>query len=676
MYAVTHGITRCHPAAAAAMLVFTLAPPRIQYAVEFQMEIMFGLPLAVYALVRYFETQRARYLVAFLVAFWLQAIAVWYFAVILGSGLVVLALSYALRHWSGWRGRTMLASAAGIVALGAALAPVAWPFFVTRAELGLQRGIADAVGRSADVLSYVTTDGVWLGQLLRISHGHETSLFPGLVAYGLAGLAMMWLRHARRAETARGWPERLTDARDRGQRDPGRADASWVGGGIGFGSAWTRLPSLTAAASLLLACLLLRDALAGWRRWQAGLATRRLTEGEWVSTLGAMGLLAWLLSLGPVVPVAGVATGSGLYAWLHPYVFPLRAIRGTTRFGLLVLLVVALLAGLGVAWLWGRLRGRGRTLAMAAVLLALALDYVHTPQRYQWIASWTRPVDAVLRADPDDVAVLEWRLGNRRARRRGRQAAIDRAWQARRQRLRRIRPWATDRALSGLLAASTPAVRVPGGPDRLGADLFPALPARAGAGAALARPTGGRGARRSVRPASCGSAAPTGRTTSTRSWRCPERGHVLERWMAYDLLVSRPVLRARVQTDADRRRRRPVDRSSRSTARRSTRAPLDGGASLSATLTQPLHRAAPNVIEIEHDYRRALAARGPEHRIGSDRRDEPGRHARPERRPAPRRRGLDPDRDGRGRTQPARLQPGGPRSRGRPPGPHGVRHAG
>ena len=141
MYAVTYGVTRCHPAAAAAMLVFTLAPPRIQYAVEFQMEIMFGLPLAVYALVRYLETQRARYLVAFLVAFWLQAIAVWYFAVILGSGLVVLALSYALRHWSGWRGRTMLASAAGIVALGAALAPVAWPFFVTRAELGLQRGI-------------------------------------------------------------------------------------------------------------------------------------------------------------------------------------------------------------------------------------------------------------------------------------------------------------------------------------------------------------------------------------------------------------------------------------------------------------------------------------------------------------------------------------------------------
>ena len=37
MYAVTYWITRRHAAAAVAMLVFTLAPPRIEYAVEFQM---------------------------------------------------------------------------------------------------------------------------------------------------------------------------------------------------------------------------------------------------------------------------------------------------------------------------------------------------------------------------------------------------------------------------------------------------------------------------------------------------------------------------------------------------------------------------------------------------------------------------------------------------------------
>jgi hypothetical protein len=199
MYVVTYAITREHVAAAVAMLVFTLAPPRIEYGVEFQMEIMFGLPLGVWALVRFLETQRLRHLLAFLVAFWLQAIAVWYFAVILGVGLVVLALGYALRRWSGWRPAAVLAAGAGGVALAAALAPVAWPFFVTRKELGLERAAADALDRSADVLTYLTTGGTWLAKLVRVSFVSETTLFPGLLALVLAATAAAWVRTERSA---------------------------------------------------------------------------------------------------------------------------------------------------------------------------------------------------------------------------------------------------------------------------------------------------------------------------------------------------------------------------------------------------------------------------------------------------------------------------------------------
>ena len=117
-------------------MVFVLAPPRIEYGVEFQMEAMFGLPLCLYALVRYIEAQRVRHLVAFLVAFWLQAIAVWYFAVILGLGLVVLALACALRRWSGWRPAALLGAGAGGVALIVAMTPVARPFFVPEIHVG------------------------------------------------------------------------------------------------------------------------------------------------------------------------------------------------------------------------------------------------------------------------------------------------------------------------------------------------------------------------------------------------------------------------------------------------------------------------------------------------------------------------------------------------------------
>src|SRR5262245_35113397 len=291
MYAVTYWITGRHLAAAAAMLVFTLAPPRIDYAVEFQMEIMFGLPLCVYALVRYLETQRLRHLMAFLAAFWLQAVAVWYFAVILGCGLVILALSYTLRRWSGWRPAALLAAAAGGGALVVALAPVAWPFFVTRRELGLERSASDALDRSANALAYLTTAGTWLHHIVTVDFVSETTLLPGLVALGLAALATPWLRGLRTAEAPVRRPERFVMTA-MGASLLLAVLTVMARGRVTIGSAWTRLPSVTACGVGLLGCLLLRDALAGWRRWRAGLHDRRLTEGEWVSALGAMGLLA------------------------------------------------------------------------------------------------------------------------------------------------------------------------------------------------------------------------------------------------------------------------------------------------------------------------------------------------------------------------------------------------
>jgi len=611
-YAVTYGITRCHPAAAAAMLVYTLAAPRIQYAVEFQMEMMFGLPLAVYALVRYLETQRVRPLLVFLVAFWLQAIAVWYFAVILGCGLVVLALSYALRHWSGWRPRALLAAGAGGVALAAALGPIAWPFFLTRRELRLERSLDDALGRSADVLSYVSTEGNWLGQLVHVSYGHETTLLPGLVAVGLALLSIAWLRADRATPPATGWPERLVTLAMVASALAGVltiAGAGW----IARDTAWTRVPFLTVSGVALLLSLLLRDALAGWRRWRAGRTDRRLTAGEWVSTLGTVGLLAWLLSFGPVVKMAGSPLGAGLYAWLHPYALPLRAIRGTTRFGLLVLLVVALLAGLGAAWLWGRLSGRARPYAMAAVLLVLALDYAHVRQPYDRIASWTRPVDAALRADPADVAVLEWPL-NRSA------TDVDAMLRSIGHGKRVVNGFAGfaldfERELSGLLSSSMPPFATPEARTAL-AGIYPlrylVLRDRAQrppgwpAGEALAQVSGGflhfRGAH--------------GPDDLYEIVSLPERGHVLERRVSYDLLRSRPVLRVSVRPQrTDVGIEQWVDIALNAVPL--TRVPLDQARAVTATVTRPFHRTLPNVFELRHDYRRTAAARGPKHWIGT-----------------------------------------------------------
>ncbi len=611
MYAVAYWITRLHAAATVAMLIFTLAPPRLAYAVEFQMEMMFGLPLAVYALVRYLETQRARFLVLFLAVFWLQAVAVWYFAVILGMGLPILALAYGLRRWSGWRAATLPAAGVGAAALGLALAPVAWPFFVTRRELGLERAMGDALDRSANVLGYLSTKGTWLARLVHVDHVSETTLFPGIIALSLAALSVAWIL-AERGPGRQPWPERFLAA---GMAvSLATAVLTVVGHGrLRLGPAWTRLPSMTACGVAFFVSLLLRGGVAGWRRWQAGLRDRALAPGEWAWALAAMGLFAFLLSLGPRVHVGTRAAGAGLYAWLHPYLLPLRAIRGTTRFGLLVLTVVALLAALGTAWLLRRWSGATRSLVAAGLVGALVLDYVAPAQDYQWIETFTRPVDAALRAEPEDVAVLEWPFGDP-------DDEVDATLRTVGHGQRVVNGYAGfvpdfQRDLDALLTLSGP--------------RFGSPPVRT----ALARiyPLHYLIVRDAARHRAPGDTAQTVADRSEGFLRfrgthgeddlyevvpLPERGNAVERVVSYDLLRSRPLLRAtvrpvRVQAGVEQWAKLTLNNTALA------RVPLDVPTTVAMPLTAPLRRARPNVIAFDLEYRRHGPALGPAHRLGA-----------------------------------------------------------
>jgi hypothetical protein len=492
------------------------------------------------------------------------------------------------------------------------MAPVAWPFFVTRKELGLERSAGDALDRSANALAYLTTQGTWLANLVRINFASETTLFPGLLALGLAALATAWILADRRAGPPRGWPEKLLSLAMALSLVVGVLTVSGHGR-LTIGSAWTRLPSVTACGVGLLACLLLRDAVAGWRRWRAGIRDRRLTHGEWVIALSSMGLFAFLLSLGPIVRVGGRPAGSGLYLWLHPYVLPLRAIRGTTRFGLLVLMVVALLAGLGTAWLLSRLSRTRRWLVTAGVIGALALDYATSPPDFQRIETYARPVDAVLRADADDVAVLEWPL-NRPG------VDVDAKLRSVGHGQRVVNGFAGfvpdfQRELSGVLAAAAPPFASPAARTAL-SRIYPLRylvvrdtaerPDRPLAGQALADLSGGFLRFRGTH----------GDDDLYEIVPLPERGVVLERVASYDLLVSRPHLRAalrplRAQTGVEQW----VSLTLNGTP--VTRTGLDNTTTLSATLSGPLRQAEPNVIALELEYRRSAAALGPAHRLGA-----------------------------------------------------------
>jgi hypothetical protein len=407
MYVTTFWLTHCHASALVAGLVFTVCPARLGYN-AFQVQLMFGIPFAVYGLVRFLETQRVRYLALLLGAFWLQAVAVVYYGVILGAGLAVVAVQYVALRWRGWRLRTLLVGAVGAGGLLVALVPIAWPYFVTRQELGLERSLGDAgsFAYSADLLAYLTTRGTWLSRFVRVEGLAEAPLFVGVGALGLLAVSLVMLRRDTPGSAA--WVGRVFAV---GVGTAIAAGAVAIAVGHPFRVGPIRSP-FSAAGVGLLACLMARHAVQGWERWRHHRDDRRLTAQDWVGLLWGVLVFAVLMSLGPVVHAGGHSLGGGLHGWLYPYVFPLRAIRLVTRFGMLAMFAAALLAGFAMAWLQDRFPTRGRWLVAGLVPLLLLLEGVGVA-RTPLPPVAARPVDDALRAEPDGGVVLEWPINER-----------------------------------------------------------------------------------------------------------------------------------------------------------------------------------------------------------------------------------------------------------------------
>ena len=616
MYAVAIRLTRDRAAALMATAIFTLCPYRTEMYLEFNMEMTFGIPLAVYGLVRFLETQRVRHLAVLCLVFWLQAISVLYYAVILGCGLAVVVLQYVALRWSGWRARTPLMAAVGGGALGLALAPVMWPFLVTRRELGFERRLSEVQERSAEILTYLEMRSNWLYRTEVAGYYYETTLFMGGVALCLAAIGLLWLERERFAPA--GWPERSL---------PVAVIVALALGGLalatgGSGSPLPGMPSFTAIGVAMLGIVVAREGVDGWRRRQHGLADRHLGQRDWVLLLLGLSLVAFLLSLGPVVRFAGRPIGPGLYAWLHPYVLPLRALRAANRIGVLVVFTVALLGAFGVTWLRARLPRPAFAPAVSAIGLLLALEYATFPLAYGRVPSLARPVDLVLKSAPADAVVLEWPTN-------AQMADADAMLRSIGHGKRIVNGYsgfvpAFLAQLSKLLTMPGPPFPVPAAEAYLrriypldflvvrlaDQDLSPAW----------------RATWRELRQAPPPFLRFRGSHGEEDLWEmapAPEQGPAAERWVSFGFLRDHPVLRATLRpltVDPDIEQSARVLLNGRPVAEQR----IDEGRPLTVTLPPPYRQAAINVVTLDYRYRRAPSGLHAGYRIGTAGVSSPG----------------------------------------------------
>jgi Interleukin-like EMT inducer len=405
---VAYELTGSRGAAWLAGAIFSLSPYFTEYYLEFNMLPAAAVPVAMLAWVRWLERQDPRWLAVALAALVVQGLTSWYYTIILGLGLVTLTLGFCALRWREWRvRRDLVALAFGGAAVLAILAALAWPYWVVHREFGYERGLPETSMHYADLLSFIEPGARsrffpwdWTG------HVPETSPFVGFTGLLLGLLGVGWARRAPLAEGGPRWLGRVGAA--------GLVGALAAFGVVGFlrhhtyhvGALVLRLRAAP-VLNLALAAGLLLLAAHGWAHWRRR-AARDLDPGDWARLLTLLVGVSVVLALGPVVHVGRRAVGIGPYVGLYHVLLPLHVIRITARFGILTVAGLALLAALGWQRIAEGLRGRPavrRSLAVACVG-SLLLEYAVRPA--DLVPVDPRGVDAVLRADLDDVAVLEW----------------------------------------------------------------------------------------------------------------------------------------------------------------------------------------------------------------------------------------------------------------------------
>lgn len=90
-------------------------------------------------------------------------------------------------------------------------------------------------------------------------------------------------------------------------------------------------------------------------------------------------LARWAIALVVVGGVLSLGTATPVYQWVYAVFPPMQGIRAATRFGMLALVGIALLAAVAVAWLERRMRPRHARLLVAGALLLATVEAVHAP---------------------------------------------------------------------------------------------------------------------------------------------------------------------------------------------------------------------------------------------------------------------------------------------------------
>ena len=377
-YLFVRDLTKSSLAAFVAGLLFAFAPYRIPQSPHLQILSSQWMPFALYGIRRYFTAvergeRGVRPLAAASLALLANNLSCGYFLLYFSPFVAAYVLwELTTRHLVRQR-RVWIGLGTAAVAVAVATLPFLIPYATLHEALGFERPATEIRRYSADVYSYATAmpdQPVW-GRVMREYPKPEGDLFPGLVPLIFAALALVAWRPARLLDV----PMSRVGAR-----------APWLAPLLAAVSVFHFLLALITLLNRRLAFdvgifhvqvtdinqLLIRGSVAAAillvispiarARLRAFLADR----GFFVVMLVAA---VWL-SLGLVVEVRGrTANLFAPYALLYQYVPGFDGVRVPARLGMIVSLLLAVLAGYGVAVIAKRRHGQWPLAVLCIVFL-------------------------------------------------------------------------------------------------------------------------------------------------------------------------------------------------------------------------------------------------------------------------------------------------------------------
>lgn len=352
-------------------LIFTVMPFRTGYVAEFNMQLCFGLPLAVWALSKWARAKSAGGIMlaaaGFAGAVCLQAVSELYQAVFFTLALPFVILALGRGRWAEWlRGRRLWVSLAPALVIAAATVALFLAPYAGQLGDSVSRGLREISQHELEPFSYFASAKHMRWNIFPkiLVKEREICVYPTF-ALGLVALEWLMLRF-RRHWKAGGWLERgLRTARAVSIV----AFFVWTGVGLAAGglgvtaAAYAWMPVAIAALSLAI------PLIADYRD-----ECDRLLDG-----LCGAAVFAFLMGLGPVLSPFKEEWRmyNPLYMGLFNLGPALGGFRVVARFAILVMMFLAAAATLGleIAFKAARhARGRRAVVWTSVIALGLALS--------------------------------------------------------------------------------------------------------------------------------------------------------------------------------------------------------------------------------------------------------------------------------------------------------------